>query len=148
MSVRKHFTALAALAVPAAAQVGDFRPGDLYFYNPAFYGPSSGDGAIVRVEPTTGVVTLLHDLATSSSGTDQMAYDPWRDRLIFFGGFVPNHSEVYLTDAAGNLTSLGFGTPGRRSASSRRAATGSSTSTGSTPRRRSPTSTPRTRCTR
>jgi hypothetical protein len=101
MSIRKHLTALAALALPAAAQGGGFQPGDLYLYNPAFHGLSSGDGAIVRVEPTTGSVTAFHDLASSSSGTDQMAYDPWRDRLIFFGGFVPNHNEVYLSDAAG-----------------------------------------------
>ena len=97
------------LALSAAAQSGGFQAGDLYLYNPAFEGLSSTSGAIVRVQPTTGTITMLVDLETSSNG-DTMAYDPWRDRLIFFGGLIPNHSELYLCDAAGNLTSLGFGT--------------------------------------
>ncbi|MDF1800012.1 MAG: hypothetical protein P1V81_12610 [Planctomycetota bacterium] len=82
--------------------------GDLYMYNPAYYGTGSGSGAVVRIDPGTGLKTVLVDLATSSSDQDQIAYDPWRDRVIFYGGFVPNHNEVYLSDAAGNVTSLGF----------------------------------------
>ena len=100
---------LALLTAPSAAQSGGFQAGDLYLYNPAFQGLSTSDGAIVHVEPGTGAISLLVDLETSSSGPDQMAYDPWRDRLIFFGGLVPNHNEVYLCDAAGSLASLGFG---------------------------------------
>ncbi len=88
---------------------GGFQSGDLYLYNPAFSGLSSSDGAIVRIDPAGGSVSVVIDLVTSSSGSGAMTYDPWRDRLIFFGGLVPNHNELYLSDAAGNLQSLGFG---------------------------------------
>ena len=97
------------VASPVASQAGGFQPGDLYLYNPSYPVPGSSSGAIVRIEPATGAKTVLIDLVTSSVGADQMAYDPWRDRLIFFGGLVPNHNEVYLCDAAGNLESLGQG---------------------------------------
>ena len=98
--------ALCALALPSAAQ--SFEPGDLYLYNPAFQGLSSTSGAIVRVDPGGGSPVLFLDLATSSGTKDQLAYDPFRDRLIFFGGFAPNQTALYLADALGNLTNLGF----------------------------------------
>jgi hypothetical protein len=98
-----------ALALGAAAQSGGFEPGDLYLYNPAFQGISSSSGAIARVEPDTGVVAVVVDLLTSN-GSDAMAYDPWRERLIFGGGLTANHKELYLADAAGNVQSLGFAT--------------------------------------
>jgi len=94
-------------ASPAPAQV-QFVAGDLYLYGPGYSGGASGTGEIVRIDPSSGATNILLALATTNTRADQMAYDPWRDRLIFFGGLVPNHNEVYLVDVAGNLTSLGF----------------------------------------
>ena len=96
------------LLAPAALAQASFQPGDLFLYNPAFQGPSSSSGAIARIDPSTGQVSVFLDLVTSSSGNQQLAYDSWRDQLIFFGGFVPNENRVWLADAAGNLTDLGL----------------------------------------
>lgn len=98
--------ALVALNLPAVAQ--SFEPGDLYLYTPAFQGGSSSAGAIVRVDPGGGSPELFVDLATASNSKDQIAYDPFRDRLIFYGGFVPNQIVLHLVDANGNFTNIGF----------------------------------------
>jgi len=97
----------ASIAAPLVAQ--SFQPGDLYLYSAGYTGGSSSAGAIVKIDPHTGAHTMFVDLVTVSSTADTIAYDPFRDRMIFFGGLVPNHNEVYLADAAGNLTSLGLG---------------------------------------
>lgn len=99
--------ALIHLSTPALSQ--SFEPGDLYIYTPAFDGISSSDGAIAHINPDTGTVTKFLDFSTSNGRRDQIAYDPFRDRLIFQGGFIPNHTELYLADATGHVTSLGFG---------------------------------------
>lgn len=114
MNLRNLFLG-AALAIAAQSSNlalgagGGFQAGDLYLYTPSYSGLSSSDGAILRVDPTSGAVSVYIDLVTSSSGPGAMTYDPWRDRMIFFGGLVANHNELYLADAAGNLQSLGFG---------------------------------------
>lgn len=103
---------LAVLAAPLQAQVGSggFKAGDLYLHSSAWTGSSSADGAVVHIDPTNGVATVLHDLAASGPNTQGLAYDPWRDRLLFFGGFVPNTLELWGSDAAGNLQSFGLQT--------------------------------------
>lgn len=99
--------ATALLALPAAAQ--SFDPGDIYLYSPAFQGSSSASGAIARVDPAGGgAMSLFLDLASSSHKRDQIAYDPFRDRLIFYGGFQPNTVALYLADASGAVTKIGF----------------------------------------
>ncbi|HKX45724.1 MAG TPA: hypothetical protein VJP77_03415 [Planctomycetota bacterium] len=108
LAVPLALAALSSLAAPAAAQSGGFQAGDLYLYNPAYQGLSSSDGALVRIDPLTGAQQIVVDLVTSNSSGDVLAYDPFRDRLIFFGGLVPNSNSVYLCDAAGNLQPLGF----------------------------------------
>ncbi len=107
-----RLAAAALLASPALAQAGTggFQAGDLYLHTVAWTGSSSADGAVVRIDPTTGAATVLHDLATSGPNTQGLAYDPWRDRLLFFGGFAPNSIELWSSDAAGNLQSLGLQT--------------------------------------
>ena len=118
MKTTKHrllgLAVLASTALPsiAAAQAGTggFQFGDLYLNTPAWSGPSSADGAIVRIDPVTGQSTLLHDLAASGPMTQGITYDPFRDRLLFFGGFVPNTLELWASDASGNLQSLGMQT--------------------------------------
>ncbi|MAG56516.1 MAG: hypothetical protein CMJ83_09520 [Planctomycetes bacterium] len=102
--------ALACLGSGSAAQVGTggFRSGDLYLHTVAWTGISSADGAIIRIDPLSGAKTLYKDLATSGPTRQAMAYDPWRDRLLFFGGFVPNQIELFSGDAFGNVQSLGM----------------------------------------
>lgn len=101
--------AMAALSTPALAQAGTggFKAGDLYLHSSAWSGVSSADGAIVHIDPTSGAATVFHDLATSGPNTQGLAYDPWRDRLLFFGGFVANSIELWASDASGNLQSFG-----------------------------------------
>ncbi|MHC4376702.1 MAG: hypothetical protein ACYS26_08915 [Planctomycetota bacterium] len=104
--------ATAAFATPALAQAGTggFKAGDLYLHSSAWSGASSADGAIVHIDPTNGAATVFHDLATSGPNTQGLAYDPWRDRLLFFGGFVANSIELWASDASGNLQSFGLQT--------------------------------------
>jgi hypothetical protein len=94
----------AAPAAPLAAQGGGFQAGDLYLHTPAY---PLLKHAIVRIDPGSGAQSVLVDL-TGGSTSDQIAYDPWRDRLIFFGGLTINHTGVYLIDAAGNVQSIGI----------------------------------------
>jgi hypothetical protein len=104
--------ALVCLAATSTAQpgTGGFKSGDLYLHQVIWSGISSVDGAVVRIDPLSGATTMLHDLVTSGPGNQMIAYDPWRDRLLFFGGFVNNSIELWASDAAGNLQSLGMQT--------------------------------------
>lgn len=105
-------TLLLSLAPVATAQAGTggFNAGDLYLQTTTWSGISSGDGAVVKIDPLSGVTTLFHDLQTGANGFQPLCYDPWRDRVLFFGGFVGNSIELWASDAAGNLQSLGMQT--------------------------------------
>ena len=76
-------TAAAALgwaALPAAAT--SFQPGDLYLLSHALPAPGGGSlYGIVRIEPLSGVSTLLY--ASSTTLWTALAYDPFRDLLVF-----------------------------------------------------------------
>lgn len=111
MKTRLVLSLLALVPSVATAQIGTggFRAGDVYLYATAYTGPGgSGGSGIVHVDPATGSFDLLHDIVAGAPGSQKMCYDPFRDRLLFFGGFQPNHVELYESDAAGNLNSLGF----------------------------------------
>jgi len=94
----------AAPCATSAAQSGGFQAGDLYLHTPVY---PSLNHAIVRIDPGSGAQSVLIDL-TGGSTSDQIAYDPWRDRLIFFGGLTTNHTGVYLIDAAGSVQNMGI----------------------------------------
>jgi hypothetical protein len=100
------------VAAPAlgAQAGGGFPPGDLVLYSPAVQGLGSNDGALLRIDPTTGQVTLLVDLFQTLHKTGAVTYDPFRDRVLFCGGFTGPGlpTGLYAVDAAGNTQSLGF----------------------------------------
>lgn len=93
------------------ARSGGFTPGELVLYSPAVQGGSSTSGAIVRVDPLTGQASFLLDLVTTLQYGGAIAYDPFRDRLVFCGAFgAPNDpSRVYLLDGSGAAQDLGLG---------------------------------------
>lgn len=102
--------AFCRLASPGLGQGSGFQAGELVLYSPAVQGISSVDGAIVRIDPLTGQASLLLDLATTPGNKGGIAYDPFRERLIFRGRFptLADPLQIYLMDGFGNTTPLGF----------------------------------------
>lgn len=96
----------AAIGAPAMAAGGGFQSGDLYLYTPAFQGSSSLDGALVRIDKTTFAVDLIVDTTATPQGQGISAYDPYRDRIVFQGAVNGGPSQLFATDAAGNLQPL------------------------------------------
>lgn len=99
---------VAAVAVPVA-RASDFTAGDLFLYSPAVTGSSSVDGALVRIDPLTGNATLLVDFFATQSNPGSLAYDPYREGLIFCARLdsVLQPTHLWLVDGAGNRTDLG-----------------------------------------
>lgn len=89
---------------------GGFPPGDVLLYSPAVQGGSSADGAILRIDVETGQATMLVDLIQTLQFNGAVAYDPFRDRVLFCGGFTGPGlpTALYAVDAAGNTQSLGY----------------------------------------
>ena len=113
-SLRKRpLAALVAATIlataPASAQSG-FTPGELILYSPAIQNISSDGGAILRIDPVTGTTSMLLDLWTAQQSPASIAYDAYRDRLVFVGSFptVSDPLDAYLLDGFGNTTSLGL----------------------------------------
>lgn len=96
----------------ALAQGGGFQAGDLYLFNSLIPVPGSGNGAIVRIEPLAGTSTLTVDLGVASQANGLLAFDPYRQRLVFHAGTAANPTppRLHTSDAAGNLTDLGVAT--------------------------------------
>ncbi|MCE9592586.1 MAG: hypothetical protein K8S98_00195 [Planctomycetes bacterium] len=110
MFLRTRRSALPALstsllALGASAQSGGFTPGDLYFAIAGVQAPfPDGGSGLARVDPTTGAVSVLLDLPSSGSVpiTQGIAYDPFRDRIVFGG--IPTSGAplgLWAVDAAG-----------------------------------------------
>ena len=85
--------ALALLAAPVVAQGGGFVAGDLYLLSPAVQGSSTSDGALVRVDLSAGLASMLIDTFATQSIQGNAALDPMH---------------MWATDAAGNLDDLGL----------------------------------------
>jgi hypothetical protein len=98
------------LGASALGQGGGFDAGDLYLYSPAIQGISSSGGAIVHVDLDTGVTSILVDTFTTLQQQGAIAFDPYRQRLVFCAGLgsIAAPPRMYSVDAAGNLTDLGF----------------------------------------
>lgn len=94
----------------AFAQGGGFQAGDLYLYNATLPISGSGNGAILRIDPALQTSSLLVDLGVSFQRNGVLAFDPYRQRLVFHGGIgaSSNPAGLYAVDAAGNLTDLGI----------------------------------------
>lgn len=103
---------LTLLAAPlsAAPQAGGFTPGELVIYSPALKGLSSVSGGVARIDPATGTVTTVVLLTGSSQSLQgSICYDPFRDRVLFVGGWptTSDAKRLWAADAAGNMTDLG-----------------------------------------
>ncbi len=108
--MRIAHTIVAITLATASASAQGFTQGDLFLYTPAATGISSSDGGVFRIEPSTGTTTLIVDLDGVEQWSDAMAYDPFRDGLLFTGriGGVLMPKLLWLSDAQGNTQSLGF----------------------------------------
>jgi hypothetical protein len=109
--VRNVVAGLALGAAPLVAQSGGFSAGELLLYSPAIQGSSSHDGALLRIDPLTGQASVLVDLLQSLHYGGPLAYDSFRDRVIFCGGIATptGQSRVYLLDGFGATQDLGLG---------------------------------------
>jgi hypothetical protein len=97
------------LATPVQAQASGFVPGELIFQSQAIPNLPTTSSGIIRIDPTTGAASLLLDLWNAGGSPDSLAYDPYRERLIFYGSFPTflDPERIYLLDGFGNTTSLG-----------------------------------------
>jgi hypothetical protein len=101
-------SSLLAIVAVAGAQSG-FQDGELILYSPAVQGTGPSGGAIVRIDPVTGSASELLDLAGTQSLNDSIAYDPFRQRLIFYAG-IPTANDparIHFVDGFGSTTDLG-----------------------------------------
>jgi hypothetical protein len=98
-------------ALFATPQSGGFQPGELVLYSGVLNGTGSGDGGVVRIDPVTGTVSPIAMLLGGSQtfSQDSVCYDPFRDRVLFVGGWPDSNSfsRLWAADAAGNMTDLG-----------------------------------------
>ncbi len=99
-----------SLLASASARGTDFSPGELVLYTPALHGLSSGSGGVVRIDPVTGIVTPVVDFQGSTQSVrGSLAYDPYRDQLLFVGSLSPAEpKKLFAYDGSGNLIDLGF----------------------------------------
>jgi len=112
MDARRLLTPLLALslALPAAAQTSGFQPGELLHYNPFATGSGPGSGAIQRLDPLTGQVGLVKALTEAQFRPGSMCFDPFRDRVLFYGKPAPGPQfmRLHALTADGQTTDLGF----------------------------------------
>lgn len=91
------------------AQGPGFRPGDIYLLTAAWSGPAPWDARLMRFDPFTGQATTLVDCWGISQFPGSLAFDPWRDRIVFIAD-VPGTglTTLNLVDAGGNIQNLGY----------------------------------------
>lgn len=100
---------LLSLAGVSSAQGGGFTPNDLYLYSPAIQGISSTSGALVKVDLVANTATILVDTHATPSFQGAMAFDPWRQRVVFCGSVgAGSPLQLLATDAAGTVDVLGL----------------------------------------
>ena len=100
---------LLSLVAPLAAQGGGFASTDVMLYSPAIQGISSTSGALVKVDLVAGTAAILVDLHATMGFQGAMAFDPWRQRVVFYGSTGPGSPlQLMATDAAGTVDVLGL----------------------------------------
>ena len=101
------FAALAC--TPVAAQGGGFTSGDLYLYDPYVTGDLIIDGAIVQIDLAAAHSAITVDTFYTPHLQGAMAFDAYRQRLVFFGSAIDpiDDARIWCADAAGNLTDTG-----------------------------------------
>lgn len=100
---------LACLAGPLLAGGSGFTAGEFIYYSQAIPGLGTTGGGILRMDPTTGATSVMLELWSANAYRDGIAYDPYRERVIFYASFPsePNEDRVYLMDGFGNTTPMG-----------------------------------------
>jgi hypothetical protein len=104
-------TLLALASSPALlAQTAGLPPGEMLHYNPITTGQGADGGAIQRLDPLTGQVTVLQHLGESLYRPGAMCVDAWRDRIVFFGKPTPGGGfmRLHALHAGGSIDDLGF----------------------------------------
>lgn len=103
---------LALLGAPRPAAAA-FAEGDLYLLTTD--DPTLGK-AIFRIDPVSGAASSLLDIVDASTAGSQLAYDPFRDRLLYRDDDAAQG--IRAVDSIGNLTTVAAGlTPPVRVAS-------------------------------
>src|SRR5882672_771274 len=97
------------LSALASAQGGGFTSSDLYLYSPAIQNISVTGGALVHVDLVAGTASILVDTVATLGSQGPMAFDPYRQRIVFCGSVAPSSGPIRLlaVDAAGNVDDLG-----------------------------------------
>ncbi|MCB9878047.1 MAG: hypothetical protein H6835_10640 [Planctomycetes bacterium] len=100
---------LAAAAFAATTAAQSFPSADLYLFSPALTGIGSGSGGLLRVEMATGTGTLLRNFQTTPQSQDALAFDPYRNALVFMAGIAPlPNILLWQCDGSGRTQSLGY----------------------------------------
>jgi hypothetical protein len=99
-------TSLPGMAGTAFAQGGGFDAGELFLYSPVQSTAYTGDG-ILRVDPLTGASSVLVPTAGSYPAQGlAMAFDPYRQRLVFSATIGASQNQVWFADGAGSLQNV------------------------------------------
>ena len=112
MSLPDRVVTAALLALVAAADIPaqSFTQGDLYLYSPTVTAGGAFNGAVVHIDLATGNASIPVGLLQSLQRGGAIAYDPYRDGLLFCGVLNSAQSSLLLwcADALGNTRSLGL----------------------------------------
>jgi hypothetical protein len=101
------------LAPHAAAQGGGFTAGELIIYSPSA-GGQPHPGALLHCDPVTGTTSMFVDLFWTQQTPNTVAFDPYRQRVVFSAGPISlsEPPRLWFADAAGTLQDGGAGTTG------------------------------------
>ena len=112
-TMKRSLVLLASLpllsAAPALGQASGFQPGELIYYSQAVPNLPPVDAGLLRIDPASGATSVLLPVWSADSRRDNLAFDPYRERVVFYGSF-PDFTDprrLYLLDGFGNTTILG-----------------------------------------
>ncbi len=96
------------LVTAATPTAQSFSQNDVYLFTPAATGLSTGQGGVIRIDPSSGVTTLVRGGLIVQAQTDGLEYCPYRDRMLF--SMAPTLNDpvgLVEMDASGTITSTG-----------------------------------------
>jgi hypothetical protein len=98
---------LLTLASASAAQSSGFHEGELFIYSSIVQTPGYNGYAILRVDPLTGANSVFTQTVGAYPAEGKaMAFDAFRQRLVFSAAIGASKNQTWLADGAGNLQSL------------------------------------------
>ncbi len=99
-------SALLGVATGASAQGGGFNAGELFVYN-GVQSPGYTGWGILRVDPVTGASSVFVETSGVYAGQGApMAFDPYRQRLVFGAPIGGTQNHLWFADGAGNLQNV------------------------------------------